>query len=155
MSERKENIKKKYVITSCGCDLIMPFALVYLFYLILHGHLSPGGGFQGGVLMVAVFILIYLGYGYEGLSRSLGAETLHDNEGWMSIIYVVLAFLGVVFAGNFCENFLFESGEIGELWSSGTIFLMNAAVGIKVLTGVGVLALTMLAVLEATEKDYK
>ena len=35
------SLKKKYVISSCGCDVLLPFALVYLFYIILHGHLSP------------------------------------------------------------------------------------------------------------------
>ena len=148
-------IKKKFVITTCGCDFIMPFALVYLFYIILHGHLSPGGGFQGGVLMVAVFTLIYLGYGYDGLRETLYANKLHDAEGWASIVYILIAMLGVVFAGNFCQNILFGSGNIGDLWSSGTIFLMNAAVGFKVLTGVGVLALSMLAILNTTDKDYK
>lgn len=148
-------IKKKYVITSCACDFIMPFALVYLFYIILNGHLTPGGGFQGGVLMVGVFTLIYLGYGYEDTALALGMDRLHRVEGWASVLYILVAMLGIVFAGNFCENFLFSSGNIGELWSSGTIFLMNAAVGTKVVTGVGMLALSMLAVLNMTNKDFK
>ena len=38
----------KRVIQRCGCDAILPFALMYVFYIIFHGHLSPGGGFQGG-----------------------------------------------------------------------------------------------------------
>ena len=55
---KKRTIKR--VIQRCGCDKILPLTLVYIFYVILHGHLSPGGGFQGGVLMVAVVVLIYL-----------------------------------------------------------------------------------------------
>lgn len=149
------NIQKKYVITTCTCDFVMPFALVYLFYIILHGHLTPGGGFQGGVLMVAVFTLIYLGYGYQDTAVALGLDKLHHVEGWASVAYVLIAMLGVAFAGNFCENILFSGGNIGELWSSGTIFLMNAAVGAKVITGVGMLALSMLAVLNLTNKDFK
>ena len=61
--------------------------------------------------------------------------------------------LGVVYGGYFCENVLFQSGSIGDLWSSGTIFLMNAAVGAKVLTGVGMLALFMLAILGQMKQD--
>ena len=151
----KGNIKKKYCITSCTCDFIMPFALVYLFYIILHGHMTPGGGFQGGVLMVAVFTLIYLGYGYQDTAVALGMNKLHSIEGWASIGYVLVALLGVSLAGNFCENFLFTSGDIGDLWSSGTIFVMNFAVGVKVVTGVGMLALSMLALLNMTNKDFK
>ena len=41
-------LKIKHVITSCGCDYLIPLTLVLLFDIILHGHLSPGGGFQGG-----------------------------------------------------------------------------------------------------------
>ena len=146
-------IKIKHVITGCGCDFVVPFAIVFLFSVILHGHLSPGGGFQGGVLMVAVFTLLYLGYGYEKTKSALSTEVLHAGEGWASIFYVAVAMLGVAFAGNFCENVLFQSGNIGDLWSSGTIFLMNLAVGVKVLTGVGVLALYMLFVLNQAGKD--
>ena len=150
----KGNLKIKHVIVSCGCDFVIPFTIVFLFSIILHGHLSPGGGFQGGVLMVAVFTLLYLGYGYEK-TRKLNMEVLHVGEGLASIFYVAVAMLGVAFAGNFCQNVLFEKGNIGDLWSSGTIFLMNMAVGIKVLTGVGVLALYMLFVLNQTDKDDK
>ena len=148
----KGELKIKYVITSCGCDYIVPFALVFLFSVILHGHLSPGGGFQGGVLMVAVFTLLYLGYGYDKTMSALNREVLHAGEGWASIFYVAVAMLGVAFGGNFCENVLFQSGSIGDLWSSGTIFLMNFAVGVKVLTGVGVLALYMLFVLNRAKE---
>ena len=148
----KGDLKIKYVITSCGCDYIVPFAIVFLFSVILHGHISPGGGFQGGVLMVAVCTLLYLGYGYDKTKSALSTELLHDSEGWASIFYVAVAMLGVAFGGNFCENVLFESGNIGDLWSSGTIFLMNAAVGVKVLTGVGVLALYMLFVLNRAKE---
>ena len=146
------NLKVKHVITSCGCDCLIPFTMVLLFDIILHGHLSPGGGFQGGVLMVAVFTLIYLGYGYDSI-RMINGSRLHKSEGLASIVYVIFAMCGVAYGGYFCENILFQSGKIGDLWSSGTIFLMNAAVGAKVLTGVGMLALYMLAVISQMEQD--
>ena len=60
----EKNIKVKDIISKCGADALLPVVLVYIFYIILHGHLSPGGGFQGGVLAVAVIVLIYLGHGY-------------------------------------------------------------------------------------------
>ena len=142
----------KNVIARCGADKILPIGIVYMFYIILHGHLSPGGGFQGGVLMVAVFTLIYLGYGYDNI-KTVNSSLLHDSEGLASICYVLFAMLGVVYGGYFCENVLFQSGSIGDLWSSGTIFLMNAAVGAKVLIGVGMLAQFMLAILGQMKQD--
>lgn len=148
-----KNIKVKNIIPKCGADAPLPFALMYVFYIILHGHLSPGGGFQGGVLMVAVVVLLYMGYGYKGAAGSINKHFMHKTEGLASIAYVALAMLGVAYAGNFCYNALSQSGNIGDLWSTGTIFLMNTAVGVKVLTGVAVLTLSMLGLLAAEEQE--
>lgn len=142
-----KNIKVKNIVPKCGADFLIPFALVYMFYIILHGHLSPGGGFQGGVLMVATVVMLYLGYGYETTTKALSLGFMHKTEGFASLMYVLIAMLGVIIAGNFCQNVFFEVGNIGDLISSGTIFWMNMAVGVKVLTGVGVLGLSMLGLI--------
>ena len=47
MERYADNVTIKRVITRCGCDRIIPLCLVYIFYIMLHGHLTPGGGFQG------------------------------------------------------------------------------------------------------------
>lgn len=139
-------------ITSCGSDFLMPFALVYIFYVILHGHLSPGGGFQGGVLIAAVVVLLYLGHGYEVTTKALSLNLMHKSEGVISAAYIVVAMLGVVAGAQFCQNVLFEQGNIGDLYSSGTIFWMDTIVGLKVFTGVAALILSMLGLL-ALNKD--
>ena len=155
----KNKPRFKNVILRCGADKILPAALVYMFYIILHGHLSPGGGFQGGVLMVGVVALIYFGHGYETTVKAIHPSFLHGAEGFMSILYVAAALLGVVyissFCGNFCQNVFYDIGNIGDLFSSGTIFIMDTIVGLKVLTGVGVLAITMLGLLMARGTDEK
>ena len=147
-----KNREVKNIIPACGCDALLPFALMYLFYIILHGHLSPGGGFQGGVLMVAVVVFIYLGHGYETTTKALSWNAMHHGEGWASIFYVLVALLGVAVGAQFCQNVLYNFGNIGDIWSSGTIFLMNVTVGIKVLTGVGVLALSMFGLLALEDR---
>ena len=139
-----KNVKVKNLIPRCGADSLLPLMLVYMFYIIFHGHLSPGGGFQGGVLMVAVVTILYLGHDYATTARALSAGFLHGAEGFASVVYVALAMMGVAVGAQFCQNILFQQGEIGELYSSGTIFWMNLTVGIKVLTGVGSIALLML-----------
>ncbi len=143
----------KHVIQRCGCDSILPFALVYMFYIILHGHLSPGGGFQGGVLMVAVVLLIYFGHGYAVTERVLHPGFLGRAEGLAVTIYIALAMLGVVAGAQFCQNVAFQNGEIGALLSSGTIAWMDEAVAFNVLTGVAVLAITMLGLLMGRDTD--
>ena len=138
------NIKVKSVITRCGADVFVPLTLVYIFYIILHGHLSPGGGFQGGVLSVAVIVLIYLGHGYETTAKVISFGFMHKFEGFASILYIAIAMLGVAYGANFCMNVFAGLGQIGDLLSSGTIFLMNVTVGVKVFAGVSVVALAML-----------
>ena len=135
---KKRTIKR--VIQRCGCDKILPLTLVYIFYVILHGHLSPGGGFQGGVLMVAVVILIYLGHGYDVTLKSLRPDFLHHSEGFLSFLYIIAALLGVVYLGNFCQNVFSD---------------IDTIVGFKVITGVGVLAISMLGLLVGKDIDYK
>lgn len=153
--EKKNNIVIKRIIQRCGCDMVLPLALVYVFYIILHGHISPGGGFQGGVLMTAIIILIYLGHGYEATCRALNVELLRRTEGLAVTLYIAIAMLGVVFGVNFCQNVAFENGNIGDLISSGTIAWMDEAVGLNVLCGVGVLSLSMLGLLSARDVDNK
>ena len=142
----------KNVIVKCGCDMILPLACVYILYIILHGHLSPGGGFQGGVLMVAVVALICLGHGYETTIETLSYHLMHTAEGYASIFYVALGFLGVAMGAHFAQNVLYTHGAIGNLYSSGTIFWMNVTVGVKVITGVGSIALLLLGVLRESGK---
>ena len=137
----------KNVITKCGCDKILPLACVYILYIILHGHLSPGGGFQGGVLIVALVALICLGHGYQKTIETFSYHLLHNTEGYASIFYVALGLLGVAMGAHFAQNVLYTHGAIGNLYSAGTIFWMNVTVGVKVITGVGAISLLMLSVL--------
>ena len=143
----------KRVIQRCGCDSILPFALVYVFYIIFHGHLSPGGGFQGGVLMAGIVILIYLGHGFNATVDALSYHTLHKSEGFASIVYVALGLLGVAVGAQFAQNVLYTHGAVGQVYSSGTIFWMNLTVGVKVVTGIGSISLLMISLLAGRDID--
>ena len=136
----------KNVIQRCGCDKVLPLALVYVAYIILHGHLSPGGGFQGGILMVAVVLLVYLGHGHEESCRLFLPETMHHAEGAALIFYILIAMVGVLGGSVVCANIL-GLGGIGALFSGGTIFWMGQAVAFDVMTASIVLVLGMLGVL--------
>ena len=142
----------KNVIARCGADKILSIAIVYMFYIILHGHLSPGGGFQGGVLVAAVIALLALAYGYEAASRTISFGLMHHGEGLASVCYVALAFMGAAAGAMFCQIILYTHGAIGDLYSSGTIFWMNVTVGVKVFTGISSVALLMLGVLRDLEE---
>ena len=149
--ENKPRIKR--VIQRCGCDKVLPLCFVYIFYIILHGHLSPGGGFQGGILAVAVVLLIYLGHGYEVTKRALVPNAMRRLEGVALMLYICLAMLGVAFGVQFCQNVAYMNGNIGDLISSGTIAWMDEAVAFNVLTGSIVLTIGMLSILYPLDVD--
>ncbi len=142
---KNENIRIRHVVQR-SLDIVFPLTMIYMFYIILHGHLSPGGGFQGGVLIVGVILMLYFADGYEQTAKAVSFNLLHEGEGVASVVYVALAMMGIAAGAQFCENILYQQGNIGDLYSSGTIFWMNLTVGIKVITGIGSITLLMLGI---------
>lgn len=149
----KKGIKERNVILKCGADMMLPFALVFGLYVILFGTVSPGGGFQGGVIVAAAALLLYMGYGYHTTSKAINGEVLRISEALGAIIYTMLAACGLVLGARFCENVFFDNGAVGDLISAGTITFMSYSVGYKVLTGVGFLLLLMLGLLSPDEDE--
>ena len=142
---KNEHIHIRHVVQR-SLDIVFPLTMIYMFYIILHGHLSPGGGFQGGVLIVGVILMLYFADGYEQTAKAVSFNLLHEGEGVASVVYVALAMMGIAAGAQFCENILYQQGNIGDLYSSGTIFWMNLTVGIKVITGIGSITLLMLGI---------
>lgn len=147
----KKEIKVKNYIIKTAADFFAPIGLILGIYVILHGHLSPGGGFQGGVLVASAAVLIYLGYGYDKATKTLNINLLKKSESIAALMYSFFALLGIFYAANFCRNVFYNVGKPGDLFSSGIIFLMNFAVGYKVLTGIGFLILLMFGLLNNEE----
>ncbi len=143
----KEGITEKNIIVKCGADKFLPFALVFGIYIIMFGTISPGGGFQGGVIVASAALLLYLGYGFNLAKKAINTEVLRVNEAIGASLYVVLGLIGIVAGANFCRNIFFNNGQVGDLISAGTITFMGYAVGYKVLCGVGFLLLLMLSML--------
>lgn len=143
----KNGITEKNVVVKCGADMMLPFALVFGIYIILFGTVSPGGGFQGGVMVAAAAVLLYLGYGYNTAKGAINTEVLRVGEACGATLYVILGLCGIVLGGLFCRNVFFNNGAIGDLISAGTITYMGYSVGFKVLTGVGFLLLLMMSLL--------
>ncbi|MBR0091610.1 MAG: MnhB domain-containing protein [Lachnospiraceae bacterium] len=151
----KDGIKEKNIIVKCGADKFLPFAITFGLYVILFGTVSPGGGFQGGVIVASAAIMIYLGNGFHIVSRALRSETLRVGEALGASLYVFLGLLGIIGGANFCRNIFFDNGEVGDLISAGTITYMSYAVGFKVLTGVGFLLLLLLGILAPDPEPAK
>ena len=143
----KNGIRERNIIVKCGADKILPFALVFGIYIILFGTISPGGGFQGGVMVASAVLLLYLGYDYKTASAVERMEYLRVGESLGAIIYVLLGFAGIMVGAVFAKNIFANNGPIGEMISGGNITFMVYAVGFKVLTGIGFLLLLMLGLL--------
>ena len=149
----KKGIKERNVILKCAADFMLPFALVFGIYVILFGTVSPGGGFQGGVIVAAAVLLLYLGYGYKTTAKAIDGETLRVGEAIGAILYTILAACGLFLGARFCQNVFFNNGAVGDLISAGTITFMSYSVGFKVLTGVGFLLLLMLGLLSPDDDE--
>jgi multicomponent Na+:H+ antiporter subunit B len=100
-------------------------------YVITHGHLTPGGGFQGGVILAAVPILIYLA-GQALLERRLSPlSAVEVVEAAGAAGFVCIGVGGLIAGVAFLYNFV-PLGTPGDLLSAGTIPLLNLSVGIEV-----------------------
>ena len=105
--------------------------LLYGIYIILHGHLTPGGGFGGGVVIALAFLNVMLAYGRDFTEKWLNINLLKDVESSSVTIYLVVAILGIALGRSFLANFIYK-GKLFDLFSSGTILLFNILIGIKV-----------------------
>ncbi len=110
--------------------------LIFLFgiYIILFGHLTPGGGFAGGVILASSYVLLMLAFGREFVQKDLPLALDSKLDCLGALLFALIAILGLVFGGVFFVNFLqkFLPGKPLSLISAGTIPLSNIAIGLKV-----------------------
>jgi multicomponent Na+:H+ antiporter subunit B len=115
-----------------GCGVLMfPFTLLLGMYIVFHGHLSPGGGFQGGVLLASAFYFIYLSGEYGDLLEFVSGHTVGFFEVAGAAGFALIAALPLLRHQPYMLNLL-PLGKAGELFSTGTLPLFNCAVGIEV-----------------------
>ena len=109
--------------------------LIVLFgiYIILFGHLTPGGGFAGGVILASSYVLLMLAFGGEFVKKDLPLSLVSKLDCIGAFMFILVAILGLVFGGTFFVNFLVEKyGQPLNLLSAGTIPFSNIAIGLKV-----------------------
>ena len=105
--------------------------LLYGFYIILHGHLTPGGGFGGGVILALALLNVLLAYGREFTQKWLNIGFLEHIESLSALLFVVVGILGIFVSGSFLANFL-SKGQLFAVISAGTIPVLNIIIGFKV-----------------------
>ena len=106
---------------------------------VTHGTLTPGGGFQGGVVLASALYVIYLGTNYVTVERFQPDALLEASDGMGASGYILIGLLGLLAGTDFLSNVV-GLGVTGNLISGGTISLLNLVVGVEVAGGFAILA---------------
>jgi len=110
-------------------NLLFPLILLFGVYVFINGHLTPGGGFQGGAIIASGVVLTLL----ASPNMKIGHTVLSAIESISGVTYVALGVLGVVMAtGGFLDNRILPLGQYGTLFSAGLIPIIYSIVGLKV-----------------------
>lgn len=115
--------------------LLLPVSVLVGLYVVAHGQLSPGGGFQGGVVLATGWHLLYVAGRYPAMRRAAPPTVLEIIESLGAAAFAVVGLAGLGLGGAFLANVL-PTGSRGELLSGGTVPLLNAAVGVEVTAAV-------------------
>ncbi len=111
-----------------GTRMLVPLIVLLGAYVMANGHLSPGGGFQGGAILASGVLLALL----ANPSRRFAHGLIARIESYSGLAYVGLGVLGLIFAGGFLDNDLLPLGRFGSLASAGIIPLISVLIGLKV-----------------------
>ena len=126
-------IPNSHVVRTSADLLFSPLLLIGV-YLVLFGHLSPGGGFAGGVVGGSGLLLCAIGLGGEVVARRFH-EALFERAEWVILgVFLLLIIVPALF-GRAPGADLLPTGRIGNLASGGTIVFYNLLIGAKVFIG--------------------
>jgi multicomponent Na+:H+ antiporter subunit B len=128
-------MKGMTIIVKTISSWVKVLILLFGIYIILFGHLTPGGGFAGGVILASSYVLLMLAFGREFAEKNLSLPLTSKLDCIGALAFAFIAILGLVFGGSFFVNFLYQKylpGEALNLISAGTIPLSNMAIGLKV-----------------------
>lgn len=132
--------------------IVSPFIMIFGFSIIFYGHLTPGGGFPGGVVIASSFVILLLPYGKEKVLKKISldlSDILHDIGAILFLVVALTGFLGGIFFLN-----IFDKGKLFSLWSGGNLLFSNIAIGLKVGTSL-FLAIVLLSMARIVYKEKK
>lgn len=107
------------------------FSVIFGIYIATHGQLTPGGGFQGGVIIAAAPMLLYIAENTEAFVRIVSHPIVEFFEGFGAALYALIGFVALIVGAPFLTNVI-PLGQTGDVFSSGTIELISVCVGVEV-----------------------
>lgn len=134
-NRKREVLRPASEILQTGTSFLLPLIFLFGIYVFIHGHLTPGGGFQGGVIITSGIVLLML----SNISLKLNHLILSLVESLSGLSYVIMGILGIVLAAGFLDNSFISLGKFGTLFSAGAIPIIYSLIGFKVgseLTGI-------------------
>ena len=139
-------------IVRTAANLLFPFILIFGFYVIVHGHLTPGGGFQGGAVMATGLAMIIVAHAFERVQNAFKKDLLKVVEACGLTLFLATAISGFVVGKPFFYNWIAQAGSLlggaptvaGNLNTGGIIPLLNVFVGLEVLGALTIIILYML-----------
>lgn len=155
-------MKGMSTIVKTIANISFPLITIYGLYIIAHGHLTPGGGFQGGAIVATGLALLIVSRGSEWVESKIKEHDLSVLESLGALGFIGLALLGIVMGGVFFSNFLVDTpmlfGNIpvngaADINTGGTLPLMNFAVGLKVIAGLFGIVLVMALAITKKEEE--
>lgn len=114
-------------ILRVGSKMILPLILIVGVYVITHGHLTPGGGFQGGAMIATAMLLMSL----SDPKFFPSIRNFKILEGLSGTAFIVIGLIGISTRGYFLSNFM-DTDTIGNLFSAGTLPILYIFIGLKV-----------------------
>ncbi len=115
-------------LVQSGAEVLLPLIFVFGAYVIMNGHISAGGGFQGGAVVASGVMLLLLARPASRLSIGL----LSITESLAGVFYILAGIAGLVLAAGFLDSRILPLGKFGALISAGSIPLISMLLGIKV-----------------------
>ncbi|MBF0471117.1 MAG: sodium:proton antiporter [Gammaproteobacteria bacterium] len=115
-------------LLSTGSRLLVPLILLLGCYVFINGHLTPGGGFQGGAILASAALMLLL----ADPLRPFNSRFIAVVESTSGLLYVVIGVLGIFVAGGFLDNRILPLGSYGTIFSAGAIPIIYTLIGLKV-----------------------
>ncbi len=125
---RSEDKRGSSEILKTGTDFLVPIIVMFGVYIFMNGHLTPGGGFQGGAVVASAVMLQFL----SNPSYRLNHTVFGFIESMSGFFYVSIGILGIVLAGGFLDNRILPLGNFGSILSAGAIPVIYTLIGLKV-----------------------